>query len=81
MYAFREVVWQLQASERGRALSKIASWIANIQSRRRESSRVQMEDAPNDLAVLQHVIVVVAPTRWRTALEDQPGHRHVFLSA
>src|SRR5262245_17516566 len=33
-----------------------------------------MEDAANDFTVLQHVVVVVAPTRWVAALEDQCGH-------
>jgi hypothetical protein len=37
-------------------------------------SSLQMEDAANDLAVFEHVVVVVAPTRWVAALEDQRRH-------
>src|SRR5262249_22795536 len=37
-------------------------------------SRLQMEDAANDLAVFEHVVIVVAPTRWIAALEDQLSH-------
>src|SRR5262245_38046119 len=37
-------------------------------------SRLQMEDAAHDLAVFEHVIVVVAPTRGVAALEDQLSH-------
>ena len=33
-----------------------------------------MEDAAHDLAVFEHVVVVVAPTRWVAALEDERGH-------
>src|SRR5262245_36797657 len=37
-----------------------------------------MENAPNDLAVFEHVVVVVAPSRWIAALEDQ-RRRHRSL--
>jgi hypothetical protein len=33
-----------------------------------------MEDAAHDLAVLQHVVVVVTPTRGIAAPEDQLSH-------
>src|SRR5262245_15476922 len=45
-------------------------------------SRLQMEDAAHDLAVLQHVVVVLAPTRGVAALEDQRlGHQSSRLSS
>src|SRR5262245_9732567 len=34
-------------------------------------SRLQMEDAANDLAVFEHVVIVLTPPRWVAALEDQ----------
>src|SRR5262249_39185145 len=37
-------------------------------------SRLQMEDAANDLAVFEHIIVVIAPTRGVAALEGQLLH-------
>src|SRR5262245_47400479 len=33
-----------------------------------------MEDAANDLAVFEHVVIVLTPTRGIAALEDQRGH-------
>src|SRR5262249_25188138 len=42
-------------------------------------SRLQMEDATHDLAVFEHVVVVVAPTRWVAALEDERLGRHSYL--
>src|SRR5262245_54341659 len=43
-------------------------------------SRLQMEDAAHHLAVFEHVVVVVAPTRGIAALEDQRG-RHAGSSS
>src|SRR5262245_33512677 len=37
-------------------------------------SRWHLEDAPDNNAVLQHVVVVLAPTRGVAALEDQRRH-------
>jgi hypothetical protein len=39
-----------------------------------------LEDAPDHYAVLQHVIVVVTPTRGVAALEDERGHTGVAVA-
>jgi hypothetical protein len=51
--------------------------LAHIQDRPSGAAAFQMEDPAHDLAVFEHVVVVVAPTRWIATLEDQRRHhRH-----